>query len=43
MAFILDLQGRGVPAEKANGDYAPAGPSSLSPSLCVSGWTLVGC
>lgn len=43
MAFLLDLQGRSVPADKANGDIEPAGPSTLSPSLCVSGWTLVGC
>lgn len=43
MAFVLDLQSRGVPADRANGDYDALGPSSLSPSFCVSGWTLIGC
>ncbi|SDQ36568.1 hypothetical protein [Thermostaphylospora chromogena] len=44
MAFVLDLQARAVPADKANGDVVrPMGPSSLSPSFCISGWTLVGC
>ncbi|MET8863604.1 hypothetical protein ABZW11_11655 [Nonomuraea sp. NPDC004580] len=43
MSFLLDLQSRTVAADRANGDYEPLGPSSLSPSLCVSGWTLVGC
>ncbi|MEV7801695.1 hypothetical protein AB0O28_01960 [Microbispora sp. NPDC088329] len=42
MAFLLDLQGRSLPSGK-NGDYAPAGPSSLSTSFCISGWTLAGC
>ncbi|WP_425460160.1 SapB/AmfS family lanthipeptide [Herbidospora galbida] len=39
MAFVLDLQAREVSKEPAQ----LMGPSSLSPSFCISGLTLFLC
>ena len=48
MPFILNLQGQEAPAGNAGGRSADVGPdsvsvSSVSPALCVSGWSLYLC
>lgn len=42
MAFVLNLQAREVPADKA--DVArPLSPSTTSTSFCISDWSLIFC